>query len=250
MEILKIQTGHIKSGDNLVNAILNNCDLKSGDILAISSKVIATAQGAAINLSSIEISDTAREYAKKYDRDPAYFQAILNETERLNGNIINDDKRAILTELKPDGLNEGTLMAASAGLDQSNIEDGYAVGWPIDPVSSASEIFAELKEYTPGGILITDSCLRPRRLGVTAQALVVIGFDPIISQVDSPDLFGKPLNVTHEAVADQLATAANFVMGNADQAIPAVIIRDHSLARSEFKGWVPGIDRSEDLFKY
>jgi coenzyme F420-0:L-glutamate ligase/coenzyme F420-1:gamma-L-glutamate ligase len=78
--------------------------------------------------------------------------------------------------------------------------------------------------------------------------LTVSGFDPLISQIDTPDLFGTPLKMTHEATADQLATAANFLMGNADESTPAVVIRDHGLPLTDFHGWVPGIARKDDLF--
>lgn len=82
-----------------------------------------------------------------------------------------------------------------------------------------------------------------------AFALVCDGIDPVKSEVGRKDLFGKPLRFTLEAVADQLATAANFVMGNADQSVPAAIIRDHGLALGNFSGWVDGIDPDEDLFR-
>lgn len=84
--------------------------------------------------------------------------------------------------------------------------------------------------------------------GVTAFALVVVGFDPIENYIGKKDLFGRQLLVTREARADQLATAANFLMGNADQAIPAVIVRGHGLPFSDFAGWVPGIKKEEDMF--
>ena len=79
-------------------------------------------------------------------------------------------------------------------------------------------------------------------LGVTAFALVCVGLDPLLSQQGVEDLFGKPLRITTEAIADQLATAANFVMGNAGQSTPAAIIRAHGLRLSDFAGWVPGIE--------
>ena len=76
------------------------------------------------------------------------------------------------------------------------------------------------------------------------------GLDPLLSQKGKTDLFGKPLKITTEAVADQLATAANFLMGNAAQSIPAVIIRDHGLTLSDWEGWIPGIEPEKDLFVY
>ena len=98
-------------------------------------------------------------------------------------------------------------------------------------------------------IIVTDSCCRPRRLGVTAFALVAAGLDALVSLKGRDDLFGKKMRITTEAVADQLATAANMLMGNEAQAVPAVIVRDHGMELSEFAGWVPGIEPEEDLFR-
>lgn len=81
------------------------------------------------------------------------------------------------------------------------------------------------------------------------MALTVAGFDPIISQVGKQDLFGHDMTMTSEAVADQLATAANYIMGNINQAIPAVVIRGHTLPMTQFSGWVPGMSAEEDMFQ-
>ena len=97
-------------------------------------------------------------------------------------------------------------------------------------------------------VLLTDSTCRPRRLGVTALALTVSGFDPLRSLIGMKDLFGKDLRLTQEAVADQLATAANMLMGNAGESVPAMIIRNHGIPFSNFEGWVPGIAPKDDLF--
>ena len=177
----------------------------------------------------------------------------------------------------------GTILTANAGLDESNAPEGKAVGWPEDPVLSARRLRMELEKQkkllvfscsflVPKKILkivrqlktnnqklitkqlklaiiITDSCTRPRRWGVTAYALAVSGIDPLQDEAGKSDLFGRKLLITKEAIADQLATAANMLMGNADQCTPAVIIRDHGIELSEFEGWVPGIEPEEDLFK-
>ncbi len=97
-------------------------------------------------------------------------------------------------------------------------------------------------------LLLTDSGLSPRRLGVTAFALAIAGMDPTRSLIGSPDLFGKALRLTEEAIADQLATAANAVMGNAAECTPAAFIRDHGIPFSNYVGWVPGIERERDLY--
>ena len=268
------------------------------DIFVISSKAVATAEGRIVDLASLTPSEEAKTLSKKCGRSPEFCEAVLAETKMRNGIVRGTCPGAIISELKPWGSSpksfstrsstasqspavsslarreQGTIITANAGLDESNTEKGTAVGWPEDPVSSARRLRQQLEEHmrdkgkgirteeshrpfslspyplsTHLAVIITDSCVRPRRWGVTAFALAVAGIDPLRDEVGREDLFGRKLRITKEAVADQLATAANMLMGNADQSIPAVIIRDHGLTLSEYEGWVPGIEPEEDLFR-
>ena len=293
MLLLPLQTTRIKPGDDLVLDLLEavrrdeGLGVREQDILVLSSKAVATAERRIIDLSTLTVTDEAKKLSERCRRSPEFCQAVLEETRRRNGIIhgtcpdlpcpstslgINSDRAkwgAILTELRPEGLSHGTILTANAGLDESNVEKGYAVGWPEDPVQSVGRLRRELEDVLKSqrkqekqkssfdsfasfdssiAVILSDSCCAPRRSGVTAFALAVSGLDPLQSQMGKPDLFGKPLQITTEAVADQLATAANFLMGNAGQSIPAVIIRDHGLSLSDFEGWVPGIGPEEDLF--
>jgi coenzyme F420-0:L-glutamate ligase / coenzyme F420-1:gamma-L-glutamate ligase len=246
MELIPIHTPLIHAGDDVAAILGAHAAIRDGDILVVSSKVIATAEGAAVELGSLTISDEATAWGAKTNRSPAMMQAVLDETIRLNGQVVGSCPGALLCELRPDGLGAGTILAPNAGLDESNIEKGWAVGWPHDPVMSAKRLQSGLNQNC--AIIIGDSCCRPRRLGVTAFALAACGIDPFISEVGHTDLFGKTMRVTIEATADQLATAANMLMGNAAQSTPAVIIRGHGLPFSEYCGWVEGIGRDDDLF--
>lgn len=249
MIILPIRTGTLKRGDDIASILRQSADIKSGDILVISSKAIATVEGAHINLSSISPSDEAKDLAEKTVRSAAFTQAVIDETKRLNGTIIGHAPQTLLTDVRPDGLSTGTILTANAGLDESNVEDGYAIGWPHDPVQSLMKICAQLKaESQQLAAIVSDSNCRPRRLGVTAFALVTAGIDPLRSEIGNNDLFGHSMRVTVESTADQLATAANFLMGNAAQSTPAAIIRDHNLPLTDYCGWVEGIEPEEDLF--
>ncbi len=157
---------------------------------------------------------------------------------------------AVLTLLKPDGMKEGNILVPNAGLDHSNIAEGFVIGWPQKPVASVKRICTALVKATGKSlaVIISDSCCRVGRLGVTAFALTCAGMEPISSRVGEKDLFGKPLRVTREAVADQLAVAANALMGNAAECQPAAIIRGYKYAPSKFCGWVLGIAPKDDLF--
>jgi len=318
MLVLPAQTKRIKIGDNNLVEIIQEGMKELGmrseelDIFVISSKAVATAEGRIIELSSMTVSEEAKKLSQQCGRSPEFCEAVLAETKMRNGMVCGTCPGAILTELKPwdtnpsDGFSirpalagltrreQGTIITANAGLDESNTEQGTAVGWPEDPVSSARNVRSALqksvgarrpatrslgevgwraqwKESLPQSlgkhllllgaaarrpythprvaVIISDSCVRPRRWGVTAFALTVAGIDPLRDEAGREDLFGRKLRITKEAIADQIATAANMLMGNADQSIPAVIVRDHGLALSDYEGWVPGIEPEEDLFR-
>src|SRR3989338_1047004 len=290
MQVLPIQTPQIKPGDSVADILAGCFGFSDSDILLVSSKVIAMAEGRIFDLKKIKTGEEALKLAPQCGQEPEFTELVLRETERMNGFIASISPFALLTSLKPAGMKTGRLLCPNAGLDKSNIEPGYAIGWPEDPVrsvrilrmqlelsgrkprnpkkptkpkigslSSDSPLGHELEvEWSDSSVssvssriavIITDSCCRPARLGVVAFALVCTGIDPAQSQIGKKDLFGKPLNFTHEAVADQLATAANFVMGNAGQSVPAAVIRDHGIELSDYSGWVDGINPGEDLFK-
>lgn len=305
MLILPMHTRVIRPSDDLVFVLLEAArrlqisKFRHQDIVVVSSKAVATAEGRIINLGALKISGEAEKLSKQCGRSPGFCQAVLDEAQFRNGEVCGTcpgsprgapllPRRggakwgAILTELKPQGLTTGTIFAPNAGLDESNIEKGFAVGWPADPVGSVRKLRGtfevqiqdsktpRLRQGFAGqarrqdskqvpspksqvqspklAVILSDSCCMPRRRGVTAYALAVSGIDPLQDEAGKKDLFGKPLQITVEAVADQLATAANALMGNAAQSIPAVIIRDHGLNMSNFEGWVPGIEPGEDMF--
>ncbi len=244
IQIIPIRTGLLRAGDDLAEQILKNVKLEPNDIVVLSSKAIATTEGAAVNLKNVIPSSEAIKYSKTCNQDPRLTETVLAEMKRMNGVVASTCPFALLTSLKPHGMKTGRILCPNAGMDQSNIEEGFAIGWPKDPVRSAQE----LRQSFGVPVIISDSCCRPSRLGVTAFALVCCGIDPLRSEVGKKDLFGKTMRVTHEAIADQLATAANAVMGNAAQCTPAAIIRDHGLPSSDFCGWVDGIEEGEDMF--
>lgn len=266
MLILPIKTPQLKSGENLAKILHATGLIQQGDIVVVSSKVVANIEGAEIDLRSIDASEEAVYLSKKCAQSSAFTQAIIDESKRLNGTIIRIARTVLLTSLKPKGMKKGRIVCPNAGLDLSNIEEGYAIGWPRDLVESTRKLWEELdsaiedKRKTKNekgrevkgskniAIIISDSTCKPSRLGVTAFALTCAGIDPIKSEKGSKDLFGRKLLMTSEAIADQLATAGNFLMGNADQCTPAVIIRDHGLPFSDFCGWVDGIEPEEDIF--
>lgn len=247
MQIIAIHTPVIKPGDNLAAILRAHSTLQDGDILVVSSKAVATAEKNIVDLATLIPSMDAAEWAQKTGRSPAFIEAVLQETKRLNGEINGFCPSALLTEVKPTDMKTGSIFAPNAGMDVSNVEADHAVGWPLDPVRSAQELKKAMQVEC--AVIIGDSCCHPRRIGVAAFALTACGMNPLRSEKGKRDLFGRELQITVEAVADQLATAANAVMGNADQSIPAAIIRDHGYPLTDFCGWVDGINKEEDLFR-
>jgi coenzyme F420-0:L-glutamate ligase / coenzyme F420-1:gamma-L-glutamate ligase len=246
MQILPLTTGILKEGDDFAS-VLAAFGLRDGDIAVLSSKAVAVIEGCVVPLKELPVSAEAKAYAGSCGRSEAFCEAVLRETKRLNGSVIGTCPSALLTLLKPTGMTEGALLVPNAGMDESNIAQGFAAGWPHDPVASLRRIRERLGVNV--GLILTDSCCVPLRNGVTAFALACVGIDPFKSEIGSEDLFGRKLRVTVEAVADQLAVAGNSVMGNTSQAAPAALIRDHGFPLSDYEGWVNGMDPARDLFK-
>ncbi len=269
MLLLPVHTPLIRPGDHLASLLYKEGGIEQGDIIVLSSKAVAAAESAFIDLSRLSPSPKAAALSAKTGRSPAFCEAVLRELRRLHGEVINTCPGAALTDVRPDGLPSGSILTANAGLDESNVPKGQAIGWPRDPVMSVRRLREELEQYMRNSslrvtgyenletrnskpataVILTDSCCTPRRHGVTAIALACSGIDPLESMKGQKDLFGKPLQITTEAIADQIATAGNFLMGNAGQSVPAVLLRDHGLTLSDWEGWVPGIAAEEDLFQ-
>lgn len=245
MHILGVPTPLLTAGADLTTELLRSVTLQKGDIIVVSSKAIATVENAAIALATLTPSTEALELSATCNQDPRFTEFVLRETKRMHGTVIGVSPHVLLTSLKPSGFGRGRILCPNAGADQSNVKKDHAIGWPIDPVASATK----LRETLGIPVIISDSCCVPGRLGVTAFALACAGIDPFRSEIGKKDLYGKTMRMTHEATADQLAVAANAVMGNSAQSVPAAIIRDSCIPRSDFCGWVEGIEAEEDLFR-
>lgn len=246
MHVLPLSSSLLHPGDDLAGA-LRAADIRDGDILIVSSKALATVEDRIVDLSTLTISGEAKTEAKNTGRSAAFCQAVLDETARMHGRVLGRCQGALLCEVTPDGLAHGSIMTANAGMDESNVVVGHAVGWPEDSAKSAQQLRTALEKDI--AVIVTDSCCIPRRVGVTAYALACSGIDPVRSDIGKSDLYGRTLRVTQEAIADQLAVIGNAVMGNAAQATPAAIIRDHGIPFSAYSGWVPAFPHEEDLFR-
>ncbi|MEM3700595.1 MAG: coenzyme F420-0:L-glutamate ligase [Candidatus Bathyarchaeia archaeon] len=221
MKLYAVKTKVICVGDNLVDVILDalkeqGLELEDKDIIALTSKVVAYAENRLIKLSEIEPSEKAEELAKRFSLQPAFAELILKEADRIYGGVA----KAVLT------LKNG-ILTANAGIDNKNAPMDYAILWSCNPQKWAGYIREEIKSRTGRrvGVLIVDSGLVPLRKGTVGLALAVAGFKPIKDRRGEKDIYGKPITITQHAVADDLASAAHFLMGEAAEKTPLVIIR-------------------------
>lgn len=215
----------VKSGDDISkiikDAILNSdYDLCDGDIILIAETLISKAEGNIIKLDDIVPSDKAVEIAEICKKDPKLVELILqNSTE-----IVEVGPNFIVTETK-----QG-FVCANAAIDESNVEDGLATPVPENPDKSASEIreFLESEFEKDLAVIITDTQGRAFRIGAIGTAIGCSGINPLWVRVGEKDLYGRELETTEIATADELASAASLIMGQADEGLPAVIISGFS----------------------
>jgi coenzyme F420-0:L-glutamate ligase/coenzyme F420-1:gamma-L-glutamate ligase len=235
MRLYAIRTRIVKPGDELVELILEslrtqNLQLEDGDVLALTSKIVAYSEGRLVRLSDVKPSREAKKLGKKYSLKPEFAELILRESERIYGGV----EKAVLTF-------KNGVMTPNAGIDNKNTPGDYAVLWPRDPERSVKEFMDEIKQKSGKNVsvLIVDSGLVPLRKGTNGFALAVAGFKPIKDDIGKKDLFGKPIMITRQAVGDDLASAAHLLMGEATERTPVVLIKD---APVDFDGGVYGSD--------
>jgi coenzyme F420-0:L-glutamate ligase len=189
---------------------------KSRDIIVVSSKAVSYCEGRLVKLSDVKPSSTAVKLASHYSLSPEIAELVLREAE----SIIGGGDGFVLA------VKHGVL-APNAGIDTSNVPDGFAILYPENPQKSADEIRKKVEEIIGGrvGVVIADSRILPLRRGVTGIAIASSGFEAVSDERGKPDLYGKPLTVTFRNVADMLASASQLVMGEANEMIPVVIVR-------------------------
>ena len=187
-----------------------------GDILVLAESAVATAEDRVVQLCDVTPSAKAKKLAKKYELDAREMELILQECDEIFGGVPG----AALT------ITNGTL-SPNAGIDGSNAPDGCVVLLPKDAQKSAALIRAGIeKRYSCRvGVIIGDSRTQPLRLGCVGIALGTAGIIPVEDARGSCDLFGKTLHITQKAVADNLVSASQVLMGEAGEGVPCVLVR-------------------------
>jgi coenzyme F420-0:L-glutamate ligase len=222
MRLYAVKTRMVKSGDNLVDVVLEslkaqNLQLEDNDVLVLASKVVSYSQGRLAKLSDVKPSKKAKEFADRYSLKPEFAELILREADKVYGGV----ERAVLT------LKDGALTP-NAGIDNKNAPEDWVVLWPRDLKKWVKDFMEEIRRRTGKrvGILVIDSGLVPLRIGTVGLALAVAGFKSIKDHRNASDLYGKRIVMTRLAVADDLASAAHLLMGEATEKTPVVLVRD------------------------
>jgi len=214
--------------------------LAAGDLLVVSQKIVSKTEGRIVRLGDVTPSPETRRLAEEIERDPRLVEVILRESRR----IVRKDKGVLIVETRHG------LVCANAGVDQSNVDADTACLLPEDSDRSARGLRDALRALTGHdlGIIIADTFGRPWREGLTNVAIGVAGLEPLKSYLGEKDPAGHVLQATILAIADELSSAAEPIMGKLDR-IPVVIIRGLDWPRGESGSRSLLRDPARDLFR-
>lgn len=225
----------VKKGDDLFEIVLKGLEegkikLQDRDILVLAQKIVSKAEGRLVDLNTITPSIHAQGLAEFLNKDPRLVEVILSEsTQIIKMRKKSEDKDASGLIILRHRLG---FISANAGVDQSNVGENpnYALLLPKDPDASCLKLHKRIKEKLNihVGIIINDSHGRPFRSGTVGVALGIAGIAAVESMIGKPDLFNKKLRSTVVGAADQLASAASLLMGQADEGQPIIHIRGYS----------------------
>ena len=248
VNIIGLRLPLIKDGDDIADLIVSTAlkrgvDIQDRDILVVAQKVISKSEGRVVEIEKVKPSEKALKISEVTGKDPRIVELVLRESKR----VLKISPETIIVQDKRDIVN------INAGLDKSNIKGAnrYAL-LPINPDESARRLQSRIIDLTRKrvGVIISDTYSRPFRRGQVNFAIGIAGIEPFIDYRGTEDLFGYIMQVKFSAVADELASAAELVMGQGREGMPAVIIRGLSLdfsEKSSFNDLI--INDEEDLFK-
>jgi coenzyme F420-0:L-glutamate ligase / coenzyme F420-1:gamma-L-glutamate ligase len=221
----------IAKGDNIGELIYfaakkQKTPIQERDVIVITHVAVSKAEGNIVNLDEISPSERAKDIAKQTGKEPALVEVILRETEE----IVRLGNNSLITETK------SGIICANAGVDKSNIEGERNLALlPRYPDASAQRIRDEIRRLSgcDVAVIVSDTHGRPLRMGEINVAIGLAGIKPIRDRRGEKDLFGYVLRVKQTAVADELASAAELVIGQTNEGIPAAIIRGYDYVPEE-----------------
>ena len=234
----------VRPGDDpsaLIARAVGDDLLKTGDIVVVTHKVVSKAEGRLVDLATVEPSALAKGFAARYEKDPRQIEVVLRESKR----IVKMDRGIIISE-----THHG-FVCANAGVDASNVPGDETVCLlPLDPDASARRLRDVLASLAGGdlAVIVSDSFGRTWRHGITNVAIGVAGMQPLADYRGERDPHGYPLTASILAVADELAAAAELVMGKT-KGIPVVVVRNYPYKRGSGTGRDLLMEPERDLFR-
>ena len=233
----------VRPGDDLAGMVAGAVQgsLRSGDVLVVTHKIMSKAEGRLVDLGGVEPSALAKEYAARWGKDPRQIEVVFRESRR----VVRMDRGVVISETRHG------FVCANAGVDASNVPDEDTVCLlPVDPDRSA----ARLREALRGrlgvevAVVVSDSFGRAWRFGITDVAIGVSGMDPLADYRGQNDPHGYPMEASVLAVADELAAAAELVMGKTD-GVPIAIVRGYAYGRDAGTGQDLLMPPERDMFR-
>lgn len=214
---------------------------EQGDILVITQKIVSKAEGRVVDLEDVEASQFARDFAEQYEKDPRHVEVVLRETQR----IVRMDHGVLICETRHG------FVCTNAGVDESNVNGKQQLTLlPLDSDLSARQIRERLRDLAglDAPVIISDTWGRPWRTGQVNMAIGVSGMEAQADYRGQQDAYGYELRASMIGVADELASAAELVMGKIDQ-VPVALIRGYRYQPAE--GTVRSLmrDSSLDMFR-
>ena len=242
MEILPISVP-IKKGefDLFDSIILSNFKFRENDILIVSSKYVSMSEGSVMNLDKVKVGRKAKSLASEYHMNAKLAELTLREADYIYKGI-----PGFLLAVK------NGVMAPNAGIDKSNVPQGFVVLYPSEPFKSAENLRRRflVNLGIKVGVVIADSRLMPTRIGTIGVALASAGFEPVEDQRGKRDLFGNILKVTLKAVSDSIAATGVAVMGEGSESTPIAVIRGIRVIATDRKlSWHDmAVDARQDIY--
>ena len=242
MRVLPVEgIPEVRPGDDLAALVAEAADVRADDIVVVTHKIVSKAEGRLVDLRTVEPSALAKAFAARHGKDPRQIEVVLRESRR----IVRMDRGLIISE-----THHG-FVCANAGVDASNVPgDEVVCLLPVDPDASSARLRERLAQRAGSdlAVIVSDSFGRPWRDGITNVAIGVAGMRPLVDYRGETDPHGFPLEASVLAVADELAAAAELVMGKT-AGIPIAIVRGYPYERAAGTGRALIMPPERDLFR-
>ena len=240
----------IKENDDLVEIMLNSLNrmklsIEDSDVFVIAQTIISRIEGRVRDLKKVKPTPDAIQLANEIKKDPHLVTLILEESKQILRTAVIEGNGKIIVETKLG------FICADAGIDMSNSPDDSVTLLPVDPDRAAAELRTQIREKAGKdvAIIISDTHGRPFRRGSINVALGVAGIKEILDYRGQIDLFGYQLEKTKIAIADELASAAELIMGEAGEGMPIILIRGYRYTNKDGKGLRLIRPKKQDLFR-